>query len=143
MKLIVLPCATLVNIFIEVEASLEINTAVPLMKEATKVLHTVQNVWVDKSKIHEFELHHPKQEDDDQTDLPLHGYTYMKWPFGSNRTLLTRGQLHGYLKKGGNFNLWELNQINISYISIRKPQILYSDINGWNIPLILQIYNFL
>lgn len=36
------------------------------------------------------------QEDEDQQDLPLHGYAYMKWPFGANRTLITRGQVHSF-----------------------------------------------
>ena len=71
------------------------------MKEATKVLHTVQNICVDKTKVHTFELPHPKQEDTDQVDIPLQGYTYMKWAFGDNRTLLTRGQVHSFLSKGG------------------------------------------
>jgi translation initiation factor 3 subunit D len=51
---------------------------------------------VNKDKIHEFELPHPKQEDLEQQDIPLQGYTYMKWPFGKGRTLFTRGQLHSY-----------------------------------------------
>jgi len=57
-------------------------------------MHSVQAVCVDQNKIHEFEKPHPKQEDEDQTDLPSHGYTYMKWPFGAQRTLITRGQVH-------------------------------------------------
>lgn len=56
----------------------------------------MQSICVNKNKIHEFECPHPKQEDEEQQDLPLHGYTYMKWPFGKGRTLFTRGQLHSY-----------------------------------------------
>lgn len=66
------------------------------MKEGTKVLHSTQAVSVTSENVHKFERNHPCQEDDDQQDIPLHGYTYMKWPFGKNRTLITRGQMHSY-----------------------------------------------
>jgi len=68
------------------------------MKEATKIWHSVQTLCVEDKNIHEFPHNHPLQEDEDQQDLPLHGYTYMKWPFGKNRTLITRGQNHSFEK---------------------------------------------
>lgn len=63
---------------------------------------------------HEFEKQHPCQEDEDQQDIPLHGYTYMKWPFGEGRTLLTRSQVHSYVPKSQDeieyTNIYALNQ---------------------------------
>jgi translation initiation factor 3 subunit D len=75
---------------------MQFNTAANLMREGMKVNHSVQAVCVNKDNLHEFEEPHPFAEDEDQQDLPLHGYTYMKWPFGDKRTLYTRGQLHSF-----------------------------------------------
>lgn len=74
------------------------------MKEATRVLHSVQNFCVNKSNVHVFDQLHPKHDELEESELEniLQGYTYMKWAFGDKRTLITRGQVHSYLTKGGN-----------------------------------------
>lgn len=53
--------------------TLEINTAIPLMEEGTKILHSVQTIAIDTSKILDLDVPHPLQETDNQQDLPTQG----------------------------------------------------------------------
>eukprot|EP00345_Euplotes_harpa_P006117 CAMPEP_0168330054 /NCGR_PEP_ID=MMETSP0213-20121227/7481_1 /TAXON_ID=151035 /ORGANISM="Euplotes harpa, Strain FSP1.4" /LENGTH=539 /DNA_ID=CAMNT_0008333509 /DNA_START=20 /DNA_END=1639 /DNA_ORIENTATION=- len=117
--------------------ALPINTALSLMKEATKIMHSVQNVCVSKDSVQEFDLKHPAQEDEDQTDLPLQGYTYMEWPFGKGRTLITRGQLHSFMKKDNDdvnycniyaMNQWRFTKAGWSNIDTEKTSIFSQEL---------------
>jgi len=95
-----------------------LNTAMNLMKEGTKVKHSVQYVCLNQKKVHKFDHPHPYQEDEDQQDLPSHGYTYMRWPFGEGRHLLTRGQIHSFENLGTGLATDEENEDNIKYNNI-------------------------
>ncbi|CAI2363188.1 unnamed protein product [Moneuplotes crassus] len=118
--------------------ALQLNTAMNLMKEGTKVLHSTQAIAINPESIEEFDHPHPSQEDEDQQDLPLHGYTYMKWPFGENRTLITRGQLHSFesISAGGDseakikytniyaMNQWKFNKAEWKKVDVDKTAVL-------------------
>ena len=128
------------------QAALRNNTAMNLMKEGTKILHSVQNVAIDKEgNVQTFEKNHPIQEAEDQQGIPFHGYTYMRWPFGDGRTLITRGQLHSYEDMSGKgdedsikysniyaMNQWKFNKPEWDKIDADKAAVLGGELTDNN-----------
>ena len=83
--------------------------------------------------MHSFDHPHPAQEDETQQDIPLHGYTYMQWAFGENRTLITRGQTHSYENLNSNADQTEEEKAqNIKYNNIYAMNQWKFTKSAWN-----------